>query len=475
MPRRARSHLSALPNGHYLEPRSAVVSYDEEPISVVCVQRCRTTVLVRHMPEEEWKRICEDALVVQEGRAGVSSMHVVATPEYSTLPPSVLEKRQRVIVEMDLRLTDVEALEEEPWVYDYVVAPDHRGPGIREKKHSSVTNYWRHKAKYTPEQLQRIEREDRRAALSVERRRLFLKQFQRDLQCRMDGDPLYVVGRKVPDHMVQMFFLLNEQQHRHHHVSALTSSTGPRNGSSSAAPFLFTLGPDNTRWGDRLVFPGQSPADGYVVVTVGTTELPPPIAEDDGSESFEPYDYGTAVYVPRTERKDENAAQSISFRRETSVTPERGASYENNKEEIVDVDEVVAERSKTASGTVKTDPTSPPQLLTSVDWSTPPDNRKSAVNTPLGQRVKPGMSSFACSGIPPSPFISTSFWAPAAPTVHVPPPLRVSSKVAHRRRAGNSAQSQSPTTPPTVPAYRVHRPLRSGQREDTTPPTVRVA
>ncbi|KPA78743.1 hypothetical protein ABB37_05863 [Leptomonas pyrrhocoris] len=329
-PTKTRSNLTKRSEGRYNEPYAAIVE-QEDDVSVLCVQlTAQRQVLVRHMPEREWQRIVRHGEEVYPGQEGESSQHLVAPPEMSTLPRSFhVEMQAASASNMNHRdsLT-IAAATAEPAVFDYFIAPESRVGIIDAGHRPSAFAYLRLHARYKTSELQRIAREDCRATLAVERRSVFLRQYQRDMQCRLAGIALYTVGKELPEQFVQTFFMLveNAQAMRRYQARMAAnnsrtpvphSSNGSRRGASSNGRdgrYLFTLDQGCTNGGERMPFAGQAPADGFVVVTFGQTRdafhatwRPGSDAgrfawmeeDDDDAKPFVPYDYGSAAYLPR--------------------------------------------------------------------------------------------------------------------------------------------------------------------------------
>lgn len=339
-PQKTRSNLAQRSDGRYNEPYSAIVEREDE-VSVLCVQRTRQRqVLVRHMPEREWQRIVRHGEEIYPGQEGESSLHVVAAPHLSTLPRGFQVEATGPNAPMQppapTPVPAATAAAAEPTVFDYFVAPESRVNAISGRRKPSVLTALRlqvhlsHKA-----ELQRVAREDCRAALSVERRNIFLRQYQRDMQCRMSGVSLYTVGKELPEQFVQTFFMLveNAQALRRHQERMQAANNGgtaaraqQQQQQRSGGRYLFTIDQATTNCGERLPFAGQAPADGFVVVTVGPTAeafnaawRPTSVAggrfawmDDAGDDApFVPLNYGTAEYLPRppTSRKEVHEPQ----------------------------------------------------------------------------------------------------------------------------------------------------------------------
>ena len=343
-PTKTHSNLTRRSDGRYNEPYSAIVERDDE-VSILCVQR--TTyhqVLVRHMPEREWQRIVRHGDEVYPGQEGESSLHVVAAPELSTLPRSFQTETHAAATTTTFTVNNTvvtaitpatAAVTTEPAVFDYFVAPESRVGQIHAGRKSSTFTALRLRARYSKSDLQRVAREDCRAMLSVERRNIFLRQYQRDMQCRMSGVSLYTVGKELPENFVQTFFMLveNAQALRRHQARLDATNAGTQsqaqqransngnNRANAGGRYLFTLDQACTNCGERLPFAGQAPADGFVVVTVGPTADAFTSAwhprnvdggrfawmydnDEDDNKPFVPYDYGSAEYLPRPTKRN---------------------------------------------------------------------------------------------------------------------------------------------------------------------------
>ncbi|KAG5497670.1 hypothetical protein JKF63_03936 [Porcisia hertigi] len=300
-PRTTRSHLIKRQDGRYYEPYSAIVERDD-PVTVLCVQRKHEQVLVRHMPEEEWQRIMREGEEVHPGIEGETSLHIVAPSEMSTLPASEAAPSRRPDQPIP---AGAEAIE--PPVFDYFVAPDNRIKTTSKAGNTLFSNL-QLRARHSRKELERMVREHRRAMLSVERRNIFLRQYQRDMQHRMAGTPLYTLGRELPEELVQLFFLSED------HRAAMDRAPGVQDNSprrSGDGRFLFTIDRSATYLGERMPFAGQVPADGFVVVTVGPTadaftsawqpqnEVRHFSNDTEAENPFVPYSYGSAEYLPR--------------------------------------------------------------------------------------------------------------------------------------------------------------------------------
>lgn len=290
-PRTTRSHLTRRPDGLYNEPYSAVV-HSDEGATLLCVQRTTEQVLVRHMPEREWQRIMRDGDEVHPGVDGQTSLHLVAPSAMSTMPPVDSSRSAQQPG------SPGPGGAAEPPVFDYFVAPENRVEQLRRSKKESLFAYFTMQTHYSREELERIAREDRRAMLSVDRRNIFLRQYQRELQHRLASTPLYTVGRELPEEFVQLFFMFEGQ----HGVRR------QRGGGNTGGPHLFTIDRSSTCFGERMPFAGQAPADGFVVVTVGPAldavswhpwDEARRLTKAEAEEPFVPHDYGTAEYLPR--------------------------------------------------------------------------------------------------------------------------------------------------------------------------------
>ncbi|KAK7195353.1 hypothetical protein NESM_000461800 [Novymonas esmeraldas] len=323
-PRTTRSHLIRRADGRYVEPYSAIVEGDEA-VSVLCLQRTPQQVLVRHMPEQEWQRIVREGEEVHPGVAGESSLHIVASSEMSTLPAGVSG-----------RVAPAEpGSPEQPPVFDYFVAPENRIEKMRQTQKSSFFSYLHAQARYPRKELERVAREDRRAMLSVERRNIFLRQYQRDMQHRMAGTPLFTIARELPEEFVQTFFMFEEQFGVTRQRRAATGQRGADRNEDAGGRYLFTIDRSSTFLGERMPFTGQLPADGFVVVTVGPTADAATSAwrpwdpaqrasdEEEEEEPFVPYNYGAAEYVPRArvhEGREGAPAQATEARTSATAT-----------------------------------------------------------------------------------------------------------------------------------------------------------
>ncbi|KPI87502.1 hypothetical protein ABL78_3413 [Leptomonas seymouri] len=328
-------------DGFYNEPYSPIVEHGDE-VSVLCVQYTLDhRVLVRYMPEREWRRIVHRSVGMYLGQEGRSSLHVLLPRDMSTLPRSFHLKSNSTSTThssmSNCRVTalqpsatpsSVRAAAVEPAVFDYFVAAKSRVETMYMSRNWMARTFALQTG-YTRMELQRVAREDCRAALAVERRRIFLCQYQRDMQSRIAGVSLYTVGKEVPQCLLQTFFMLveNAQAMRRYQervdANNPNSPTQPRRGErtlgtannttgAAGGRYLFTLDQACTTFGERLPFAGQASAEGFVVVTVGPvpdvfSPVWPPwrvtrrTSETDGGDdgSAVPYAYGSAVYLPR--------------------------------------------------------------------------------------------------------------------------------------------------------------------------------
>jgi hypothetical protein len=346
-PLKMRCTFTKRSDGLYNEPYSAIVEREDE-VSVLCVQRtAHRQVLVRYMPEREWQRIVQYGEEVYPGHEGESSLHVVAPPEMSLLPRCVQAEVTALSRDNGNTLSNGWVLPSspaaadatsavpatyEPAVFDYFVAPESRIERVRRSNKSYAFTTLGLHARYNKAELQRVAREDCRAALAVERRRIFLRQYQRDMQYRMTGVALYTVGKELPEQFVQTFFLQveNAQALRRHQarlemnrVGARTTQqqqqrqqrSGDRSGNPTGGRYLFTLDQAFMSSGERMPFAGQAPADGMVVVTVGPTAdafsaawRPWSVAgrfswtdeDEDNNKPFVPVEYSSSQYTPLT-------------------------------------------------------------------------------------------------------------------------------------------------------------------------------
>lgn len=284
---RAHNTLVRNSDGRYFQTHRTVstAGENEDNLMVVCIHHVDCAVQLRHMPLAEWRLLCDrEGVEVQPGQEGRSSIHLRAPPSFSTLPFRTTGGEETSLLTTDP--PDVPALiSEAPLpVFDYIVAPQARVHRIRREKHRSLLGYVRYKMAYSKDDLHRIEMEDRRCLLSVERRHLFLQQYQRDLQCRQRGVPLYVTGVDIPNDLVPMFFLLVAEQER----LLRRQRVGRRH-----------LG-HGVDWCRELIFPHHPPADGYVIVTVGSYSMRDRDADAlYWEESVDEVDYGGSAYTPR--------------------------------------------------------------------------------------------------------------------------------------------------------------------------------
>ncbi|KAG5471425.1 hypothetical protein LSCM1_01513 [Leishmania martiniquensis] len=331
-PRSTRSQLIRRSDGRYNEPYAAIVETDDA-VSVLCVQLAQQQVLVRHMPEHEWHRIVREGEKVHPGVEGETSLHIVAPPEMSTLPAGAVEAAGEPC--LCGPQVPPETLAVEPPVFDYFVAPENRIEKLKKRRKRDFFSHMHMRARYRRRELERVAREDRRAMLSVERRDIFLRQYQRDMQHRMEGIPLYTMGRVLPEEFIQLFFMSED-----HH--GLAGQRGARSDTARApdAPqstqrgaggrYLFTIDRGSNCFGERMPFAGQAPADGFVVVTVGPTADAFPFAcrswdgtrrlsnTEEEEEPLVPYDYGSAEYRPRQNLDAPRDASQCAEKREAT-------------------------------------------------------------------------------------------------------------------------------------------------------------
>lgn len=351
------------------------------------------------------------------GKEGLSSMHLEVDGDFSFMPWRLQADSRRALpvskhptaaAANSSSNNDINggsfhppaAPPPEPAVYDLFVPGPMRGVELLHEKHRGGVHYLKHKLKYTKAELEALVKEDHRRFLACERREVFLRLLQRDLQGRLASEQvrerrlahqrrmggrinldrggvevgddgggqainnsgingsslddvlrgrattttgpatvtttinglsyvqdgataggLYTVGREIPTELVQSFFTLNDEYDILQRCLARQRSRSNSNGYSPAARSNSRLvkhssssssgdgggggggrttggqriisssssgssnrasewaggggkeGPDRSasmmRWGDALIFPGQRPADGYVVVTAG--------------------------------------------------------------------------------------------------------------------------------------------------------------------------------------------------------------
>ncbi|KAG5497030.1 hypothetical protein GH5_01552 [Leishmania sp. Ghana 2012 LV757] len=312
-PRSTRSQLIRRSDGRYNEPYAAIVEADDA-VSVLCVQRTQQQVLVRHMPEHEWHRIVRESEKVHPGVEGETSLHIVAPPEMSTLPVGAAEAAEEPCSAEQQVSPETGAVE--PPVFDYFVAPENRIEKLKERRKKLLFSHINTRARCPRKELERVAREDRRAMLSVERRDIFLRQYQRDMQHRMEGTPLYTMGRELPEEFVQLFFMSERHDGVAGHRRARSGAAGAPDAQrsvqrSAGGRYLFTIDRSSNCFGERMPFAGQAPTDGFVVVTVGPTAdafssawrpwdgMRRPSDTEEEETPFVPYDYGSAEYLPR--------------------------------------------------------------------------------------------------------------------------------------------------------------------------------
>ncbi|AYU81420.1 hypothetical protein, unknown function [Leishmania donovani] len=332
-PRSTKSQLIRRGGGRYNEPYAAIVERDDA-VSVLCVQLTRQQVLVRHMPEEEWNRIVREGEKVHPGVEGKTSLHIVAPPEMSTLPAGAAEAADEPHSPEQQASPSTAAAE--PPVFDYFVAPENRIEKLTSTSKASFFSQLRLRAHYSRKELERMAREDRRAMLSVERRNIFLRQYQRDMQHRMAGTPLYTVGRELPEEFIQLFFMSQDHHgtmtRRPERSDAVRTPQAQRSLQRSAGGrHLFTIDRSFTCFGERLPFAGQAPVDGFVVVTVAPTadaftsawglwDEVHRLSSDTEEKPFVPCDYGSADYLPRAGPDDPRDPGECSEEGEAGTT-----------------------------------------------------------------------------------------------------------------------------------------------------------
>lgn len=290
---------------------------------------------------------------VHDGKEGLTTMHLEVEPGFSFLPEH-FKADQADDGEGERKnsrqVTSTAAAE--PSVYDYFIPPVMRHVELLQQKHKGGVAYIRHKLHYTKTELEEMARQDRRSYLACERRFLFMRQLQRDLQGRLeneqrfrrrqqqrqrqqqrrrehlqrqaqqlrsprstpatanaegrpheqyeeeapmyttddagnvgyDGNNLYVTGREIPEDLVQTFFSLNDEYEAFQRSLERQRRRRQRSGSVGDDGGGVRAGGEDSRgmtsaeldaaacmmrWGDALLFPGQRPADGFVVVTAG--------------------------------------------------------------------------------------------------------------------------------------------------------------------------------------------------------------
>ncbi|CBZ29265.1 hypothetical protein, unknown function [Leishmania mexicana MHOM/GT/2001/U1103] len=331
-PRSTRSQLIRRDGGRYDEPYAAIVESDDA-VSVLCVQLTRQQVLVRHMPEQEWSRIVREGEKVHPGIEGKTSLHIVAPPEMSTLPVGATKPADEPHSPEQQASPGTAAAE--PPVFDYFVAPENRIEKLTNTRKASFSQL-RLRAHYSRKELERVAREDRRAMLSVERRNIFLRQYQRDMQHRMAGTPLYTVGRVLPEEFVQIFFMSQDHQgtmaqRGERSDAARTPQAQHSLQRNTSGRYLFTIDRSLTCFGEGLPFAGQAPVDGLVVVTVAPTadaftsawglwDEVHRLSSDEEKKPFVPCDYGSADYMPRTGLDDPHDPRECPEKGEADAT-----------------------------------------------------------------------------------------------------------------------------------------------------------
>ncbi|TPP41409.1 hypothetical protein CGC20_3095 [Leishmania donovani] len=316
-PRSTKSQLIRRGGGRYNEPYAAIVERDDA-VSVLCVQLTRQQVLVRHMPEEEWNRI------VREGEKFILATLPAGAAEAADEPHSPEQQ------------ASPSTAAAEPPVFDYFMAPENRIEKLTSTSKASFFSQLRLRAHYSRKELERMAREDRRAMLSVERRNIFLRQYQRDMQHRMAGTPLYTVGRELPEEFIQLFFMSQDHHgtmtRRPERSDAVRTPQAQRSLQRSAGGrHLFTIDRSFTCFGERLPFAGQAPVDGFVVVTVAPTadaftsawglwDEVHRLSSDTEEKPFVPCDYGSADYLPRAGPDDPRDPGECSEEGEAGTT-----------------------------------------------------------------------------------------------------------------------------------------------------------